>query len=60
MISFVVITIIFAYFAGFGKFERGLLGYPKRLLEKTEYTKLEDDKPEDVEELTKVEDTKEK
>lgn len=61
MISFVVITLLFAYLAGFGKFERSLLGYPKRLLEKTEYTKLDNnDKPEDVEELTKIEDTKEK
>lgn len=32
MVSFVVFTMLFAYLAGFGKFETNMLGYPKRLL----------------------------
>lgn len=59
MISFVVVTLLFAYLAGFGKFERNFIGYPKRLLKEVEYSKItESYRTEDVDELTKTEDTK--
>lgn len=43
MVSFVIFTMLFAYLAGFGKFERNMFGYPKRLLNNAGYTKIEND-----------------